>query len=108
VLTDTGVALEELELINADLPRSWAWVCTKGSPVATSSCCGGVAVRDKNKQGPMALHRLHYALPGWDAAAERRDAQDELHSAAQARAWTDGDFDATHGLAFDGVGRPAY
>jgi hypothetical protein len=23
------------------------------------------------------------ALPGWDAAAERRDAQDELHSAAQ-------------------------
>jgi hypothetical protein len=33
------------------------------------------------------LHRLHYALPGWDAAAERRDAQDEFHSAAQARAW---------------------
>jgi hypothetical protein len=45
-----------------------------------------------------------YALPGWDAAAERRDAQDELHSAAQARAWADGDFDADHGFAFDGVG----
>jgi hypothetical protein len=40
--------------------------------------------------------RLHYALPGWDAAAERRDAQDELHSAAQARAWADGDFDVDH------------
>jgi hypothetical protein len=51
------------------------------------------------------LHRLHCALPEWDAAAERRDAQDELHSAAQARAWADGDFDADHGCAFDGVGR---
>jgi hypothetical protein len=50
----------------------------------------------------------HYALPGWDAAAERRDAQDELHSAAQARAWArGGDFDAAHGFAFDGVGRSA-
>jgi hypothetical protein len=38
---------------------------------------------------------------------ERRDAQDEFHSAAQARAWTEDDFDAEHGLAFDGVGRPA-
>jgi hypothetical protein len=59
------------------------------------------------------LHRLHYALPdyrgpGWDAAAERRDAQDELHSAAQVRAWADGDFDADHGFAFDGVGRSAH
>jgi hypothetical protein len=54
------------------------------------------------------LHRLHYALPGWDAAAERRDAQDEFHSAAQARAWADGDFDADHDFAFDGVGRPAH
>jgi hypothetical protein len=26
------------------------------------------------------LHRLRYALPGWDAAAERRDAQGEFHS----------------------------
>jgi hypothetical protein len=46
--------------------------------------------------------------PGWDAAVERRDAQDELHSAAQARAWADGDFDADHGFAFDGVGSPAH
>jgi hypothetical protein len=29
--------------------------------------------------------------------------QDELHSAAQARAWADGDFDADHGLGLDGV-----
>ena len=56
----------------------------------------------------MLLHRLHYALPGWDVAAERRNAQDELHSAARARAWADGDFDADRGFAFDGVGRPAY
>ncbi len=41
-------------------------------------------------------------------AAERRGAQDEFHSAAQAWAWADGDFDADHGLAFDGVGRPAH
>jgi hypothetical protein len=52
-------------------------------------------------QADVLLHRLHYALPGWDAAAERRDAQDELHSTAQARAWADGDFDADHGFAFD-------
>jgi hypothetical protein len=56
-------------------------------------------------QADVLLHRLYYALPGWDAAAERRDAQDELHSAAQARAWADGDFDADHGFAFDGAGR---
>jgi hypothetical protein len=34
-------------------------------------------------QADVLLHRLHYALPGWDAAAERRDAQYEFHSAAQ-------------------------
>jgi hypothetical protein len=51
------------------------------------------------------LTTKHYALPGWDAAAERRDAQDELHSAAQARAWADGDFDADHGFAFDSAPR---
>jgi hypothetical protein len=59
-------------------------------------------------QADVLLHRLHYALPGWDAATERRDAQDELHSAPQARAWADGDFDANHGFAFDGVGRSAH
>jgi hypothetical protein len=53
----------------------------------------------------LLLHRLqalHYALPGWDAAAERCDAQDEFHSAAQTRAWADGDFDADYGFAFGG------
>jgi hypothetical protein len=49
----------------------------------------------------------HYR-PGWYAAVERRDAQDEFHSAAQARAWADADFDADHGFAFDGVGRSAH
>jgi hypothetical protein len=39
---------------------------------------------------------LNYVLPGWDAAVERRDAQDEFHSAAQARAWVDGGFGADH------------
>jgi hypothetical protein len=41
-----------------------------------------------------------------------RNAQDRktssTDSAAQARAWADGDFDADHGFAFDGVGRPAH
>jgi hypothetical protein len=66
-----------------------------------------VVMAAQKAQADVLLHRLHYALPGWDAAFERRDAQDEFHSAAQARAWADGDFDADHGLAFDGVGRPA-
>jgi hypothetical protein len=59
-------------------------------------------------QADVLPHRLHCALPGWDAAAERRDAQGEFHSVAQARAWADGDFDAGHGFAFDGVGRSAH
>jgi hypothetical protein len=45
-----------------------------------------VVMTAQKAQADVLLHRLHYALPGWDAAAERRDAQDELHSAAQARA----------------------
>jgi hypothetical protein len=68
-----------------------------------------VVMTAQKAQADVRLHRLHYhALPGWDAAAERRDAQDEFHSAAQARAWADGDFGADHGFAFDGVGRPAH
>jgi hypothetical protein len=62
-------------------------------------------------QADVLLHRLHYALPGRDAAAERRVAQDELHSAAQARAWADGNFDADHSfghVGLDGVGRLAH
>ena len=53
-----------------------------------------VVMTAQKAQADVLLHRLHYALPGWDAATERRDAQDELHSAAQARARADGDFDA--------------
>jgi hypothetical protein len=47
----------------------------------------------------LLLHRLRCALPGWDAAAERRCAQDELHYAAPARAWAwaGDDFDADRG-----------
>jgi hypothetical protein len=54
-------------------------------------------------QADVLPHRLHDALPGWDAAAEKRGVQGELHSAARAGAWADGGFDADHGLAFDGV-----
>jgi hypothetical protein len=36
------------------------------------------------------------------------DAQDELHSTAQARAWADGDFDSDHGFDLDGAGRSAH
>jgi hypothetical protein len=52
-----------------------------------------VVMTAQKAQADVLLLRLHYALPGWDAAAERRDAQDEFHSAAQARAWAD--FDAS-------------
>jgi hypothetical protein len=62
-----------------------------------------VVMTAQKAQADVLLQRLHYALLGWDAAAERRDAQDEFHSAAQARAWADGDFDADHGFAFDGI-----
>ena len=45
-----------------------------------------VVMTAQKAQADVLLHRLHYALlPGWDAAAERRDAQDELHSAAATR-----------------------
>jgi hypothetical protein len=68
-----------------------------------------VVMTAQKAQADVLLHRLHYALPGWDAAAERRDAQGEFHSATQARAWADnGDFGADHGFAFDGEGRPAH
>jgi hypothetical protein len=67
-----------------------------------------VVMTAQKAQADVLLHRLHYALPGWEAAAERRDAQDEFHSAAQARAWADGDFGADHGFAFGGVGRPGH
>jgi hypothetical protein len=69
-----------------------------------------VVMTAQKAQADVLLHRLHYALLGWEhaAAESRRDAQDELHSAAQTRAWADGDFDADHGFAFDGVGRSAH
>ena len=70
-----------------------------------------VVMTAQKAQVDVLLHHLHYALPGWDAPAERHDAQDEFHSAAQSRAWADGSFDADRGfgLGLDGVGRsPAH
>jgi hypothetical protein len=67
-----------------------------------------VVMTAQKAQADVFLHRLSYALPWWDAAAERHAAQGEFHSAAQARAWADGDFDADHGFGLDGVGRSAH
>jgi hypothetical protein len=47
-----------------------------------------VVMAAEKAQADVLLHRLHCALPGWDVAADRRDAQGEFHSAAQARAST--------------------
>jgi hypothetical protein len=87
-------------------------VASEGSAAPAAAAAGG----DGSPKGaggcappPVYLHRLHDALPGLDAAEERcADAQGELHSAAQARAWADGDFDADHGFGLDGVGRSAH
>jgi hypothetical protein len=67
-----------------------------------------VVMTAQKAQADMPLHRLHYALQGQGrgAATERRDAQGDFHSAAQARAWADGDFDADLGFAFGGVAGP--
>jgi hypothetical protein len=65
-----------------------------------------VVMTAQKAQADVLLHRLHYALPGWDAAAERRGAQDEFHSAAQARAWADGDFRCGPRLCFRRRGPP--
>ena len=69
-----------------------------------------VVMTAQKAQADVLLHRLHYALQGQGrgAATERRDAQGDFHSAAQARAWADGDFDADRGFAFDGVGRSSH
>jgi hypothetical protein len=41
----------------------------------------------RKAQADVLLHRLHYALPGRDAAVERRGVQGERHSPTQARGW---------------------
>jgi hypothetical protein len=78
---------------------------SEGSAAPAAAAAGGdVSPKVFQKaQADVLLHCLHYALPGWDAAAERRDA-----SEAQVRASADGDFDADHGLGLDGVGRSAH
>jgi hypothetical protein len=55
-------------------------------------------------QVDVLLRRIHYTLPGWNTATERRDAHGEFQSAVQARAWADGDFDAGSGFDLDGAG----
>jgi hypothetical protein len=45
MLADTGIALEDQELIAADQPRSWAWICTnQGEPRSDLKPLYGVAV----------------------------------------------------------------
>ena len=36
-------------------------------------------------QADVLINRLHYALPGWDGAEGRRDAQEGFYESAQAR-----------------------
>jgi hypothetical protein len=36
-------------------------------------------------QADVLINRLHYALPGWDGAEGRRDAQEGSYESAQAR-----------------------
>jgi hypothetical protein len=57
----------------------------------------------------LLLHRLHYALPGWDAAAERRECARRAPQRSPGKGvWADGDFDADHGFGLDGVGRSTH
>jgi hypothetical protein len=105
------------------------WVAPTGTPAtrhARALGCGGrtscgcvdtVCARSPRGPGPCfggggarcAAWPIVKAPLKKQKKAERRDAQDEFHRAAQeARAWADGDFDADHGFAFDGVGRPAH
>jgi hypothetical protein len=74
-----------------------------------------VVTTAQKAQADVLIHRLHYALPGWDAAAERRDAQDELHSAAQAKtsstaalAWTTALLPTAWAARLIGAGRAAH
>jgi hypothetical protein len=86
------------------VPRSRVWAKAQNpegkgkNPIPNRVVAKGVQLRllrqrvvmtAQKAQADVLLHRLHYALPSWDAAAERCGTQDELHSAAQARAWAD-------------------
>jgi hypothetical protein len=57
---------------------------------------------------PHRLKRAGVAAGGSAAPSPYPKTALESHSAAQARAWADGDFGADHGFAPDGVGRPAH
>jgi hypothetical protein len=83
--------------------RIWLFVllllCVKPAPPL--ACLHPAKTNKKSTaQADVLLHRLYYSttrwLPGRDAAPEKRDAQDELHSAAQAKTWADGDCVSHH------------
>jgi hypothetical protein len=69
-----------------------------------------VVMTAQKAQADVLLHRLHYALyrggTPWRRGATRKTSS--TAQPRQGRAWADGDFDADHGFAFDGVGRPAH
>jgi hypothetical protein len=88
---------------------------TSSSPCQTA--------KNKNKSKTKRHRRMcsstaftAHALPGWlgpgslrrRGAMRKASCEGEFHSAAQARAWADGDFDVDHGLGLDGVGRSAH
>jgi hypothetical protein len=49
-----------------------------------------VAMAAKRSQADVLLCRFHFALPGWDSAERKRDAQSDCREPAQARAHADG------------------
>jgi hypothetical protein len=76
-----------------------------------------VVMAAQKAQADVFLHRLHYALPGRDAAAESgaccvmRKTSSTAQPCRQGQgqwAGAGGDFDAEHGFGLDGVGRSAH
>jgi hypothetical protein len=110
---------------------TWAWAAVRfalnpegggggakkrRAPAAAAAGGDGVQMAAKKAQADVLLHRLHYALPGRGAAAERRDVQGAFQSAPQAGPrqgkegvhGRDGDFDADHSFGLGEVGRSAH
>jgi hypothetical protein len=57
-------------------------------------------------QADVLINRLHYALPGWDGAEGRRNAQEGFYESAQA--WEFADRVEFAHLDFDDAGRSAH
>jgi hypothetical protein len=60
----------------------------------------------QKSQAGVLINRLHYALPGWDGAEGRCDAQEGFYESAQAREFA-GHVEFAH-LDLDDAGRPAH